>query len=93
MPQLSSPPPSALPRAILACVLLALPACARMVETRTDTIVSREPGRKIEAWHPERDQLDVSVNKRDIHRPRQTDRFRPIPRRLRWTIPMPRDVY
>jgi len=32
-----------------------------MVETRTDTIVAREPGRKLEAWHPERDQFDVSV--------------------------------
>ena len=32
-----------------------------MSETRTDTIVSREPGYRIEAWRPDRDVIDASV--------------------------------
>lgn len=32
-----------------------------MVETRTDTIVARERGQRVETWHPDRDRLDVSV--------------------------------
>lgn len=45
----------------LGFAVLALPCCARMVETRTETIIARDPGRRVDAWHPERDRIDLAV--------------------------------